>query len=188
MIGRISAVLPAVLLAFALAGCSDGDGQPAASPTEANIGSSSTSATTAALPIEGTWRTGPRSRQMVADALTAAGFQQWVTPFLALPGTYGVSDNEAIVLRILNGYWTGYRAVAGGPPQVNDRQTTTVHGDTITIFPVTGGATTTYQWSVVGDQLTLTFVSGTPAPFAGIPDEVFQRAFYTVVPFQRTTP
>jgi hypothetical protein len=178
--------LTIVLLATALAACSGGGGQPAPPTTAANTGSVAPTATPPG--IEGTWRTEPRSRQMVADALKADGLQQWVKPFLALPASDGVSDNEAIMLRISATQWTAYRVVGSTAPNVNDRQTATIQGDTITVRPADGGATTTtYRWTVVGDRLSLTLVSSTGGEYKGIPEEVFQRAFYTVTPFQRTT-
>ena len=42
----------------------------------------------------------------------------------------------------------------------------------------------TYRWSIQGGTLRLTLLRDTGTD-AGIPDEVFQRAFYTAAPFQR---
>jgi hypothetical protein len=89
-----------------------------------------------------------------------------------------------IELRVQAGQWTAYRASGSGTPTVNDRGTYTIDGNTLLYRPNAGGLNT-YRWSVTGDQLTLIFLSTTEPDYEGIPNDVFQRAFYTTVAFHR---
>jgi hypothetical protein len=137
--------------------------------------------TSPAAPVEGTWKTSPFGRAAITSTLAAAGLAPHVERFFKVDET---PDDLVITLRIEAGQWTAYRAAGSGAPTVNDRGTYTVDGDTLLYRPNSGGLNT-YRWSVTGDQLTLTFVSTTEPDYKGIPNDVFQRAFYTTVAFHR---
>src|SRR5262249_14100808 len=84
-----------------------------------------------------------------------------------------------------DGIWHEGWSVDGGPYADNDDGSYRISGDTVVITHLTGAQTVTYRWSVQGGMLRLTFVGDTMGPNRGIPDHVFQRAFYTAAPFQR---
>jgi hypothetical protein len=170
----------ATLAAAALVGCgSDGrDGQagptPAPAPAQSAVPSPGST-------VEGTWTTQPFGRTAITATLTAAGLGQHADQFFKIDQT---PDDLVISLRIEAGQWTAYRAAGTKVFRVNDRGTYTVEGGTLLYRPNSGGLNT-YRWSVTGDQLTLTFVSTTEPEYEGIPNDVFQRAFYTTVSFHR---
>ena len=58
-----------------------------------------------------------------------------------------------------------------------------VDGDTVVVSHE--GDSNTYRWSVDDDALSLTWVETTYGSHEGIPEEVFQRAFYMSGEFER---
>jgi hypothetical protein len=162
----------AALVAMALAGCGS-DAPPAATPQAATP--------TAGSAVEGTWATQPFGRDAIAGTLTAAGLNEHVQRFFTIDET---PNDLVITLRLAAGQWTAYRAAGSVAASVNDRGTYTVEGGMLLYRPNAGGLNT-YRWSITGDRLSLTFVSTTEPPYEGLPNDVFQRAFYTTVPFTR---
>jgi hypothetical protein len=111
--------------------------------------------------------------------LSRAGLQKWIQPFRA---EAGLAHSNAFLLTIANGRWHEGWSTDGGPFVDNDEGAYHIAGDTVFYQP--SGPAATYRWSIQGGTLRLTFLRDT-GPDAGIPDEVFQRAFYTAAPFQR---
>jgi hypothetical protein len=180
MRARRWAAAAATLVVAALVGC-DSDG-PAGQPLSTTPPVSSPASTPAsASPAEGTWKSEPFGRTAIAKTLADAGLGKHVEQFFKIDET---PENMVITIRIMAGQWTAYRAVGDGAAAVNDRGTYTIDGDTLLYRPNAGGLNT-YRWSVAGDQLTLMFLSTSEPAYEGIPNDVFQRAFYTVVSFHR---
>jgi len=176
----------AVICAVLAAGCSpsqssrSGSDTPAASAAAANGNASTLTPNGSAL--EGIWRTGNLTVADMAAVLSRARLQKWIQPFRAKAG---LGHSNAFLLTIANGIWHEGWSVDGGPYADNDDGSYRISGDTVVITHLTGAQTVTYRWSVQGGMLRLTFVGDTMGPNKGIPDHVFQRAFYTAAPFQR---
>ena len=176
----------AVICAVLAAGCSSsqssrsGSGTPAASAADANGNASTLTPNGSAL--EGIWRTGNLTVADMAVVLNRARLQKWIQPFRAKAG---LGHSNAFLLTIANGIWHEGWSVDGGPYADNDDGSYRISGDTVVITHLTGAQTVTYRWSVQGGTLRLTFVGDTVSPYNGIPDQVYQRAFYTAAPFQR---
>ena len=176
----------AVICAVLAAGCSSsqgnrsGSGTPAASAANANGNASTLTPNGSAL--EGIWRTGNLTVADMAAVLSRARLQKWIQPFRAKAG---LGHSNAFLLTIANGIWHEGWSVDGGPYADNDDGSYRISGDTVVIIHLTGAQTVTYRWSVQGGMLRLTFVGDTMGPNKGIPDHVYQRAFYTAAPFQR---
>jgi hypothetical protein len=167
----------------ALAACSSSASTRSASPPSA---SSSPAATgngshsgQSGSPLEGTWRTGNVTVADMTAVLSRAGLQKWIQPFRAQAG---LGHSNVFLLTIANGNWHEGWSTDGGPFVDNDDGAYRIAGDTVTNSPQ--GPPVTYRWSIQGGTLRLTLLRDT-GPGSGIPDEVFQRAFYTAVPFQR---
>ena len=176
----------AVICAVLAAGCSSsqssrsGSGTPAASAANANGNASTLTPNGSAL--EGIWQTGNLTVADMAAVLSRARLQKWIQPFRAKAG---LGHSNAFLLTIANGIWHEGWSVDGGPYADNDDGSYRISGDTVVITHLTGAQTVTYRWSVQGGMLRLTFVGDTMGPNKGIPDHVYQRAFYTAAPFQR---
>lgn len=153
---------------------------PAVSEAPSAAASAPASAPAATSPLEGVWHTGVVTPDDAQTTLQAAGLQQWIQPFLA---NSGFAASNVFTLRILGGRWVQYWSKDGGVDEDNDDGAYTISADTVTISHGPQGSDT-YRWSVQGDTLTLTFQSDTFPPTNDIPEEVFQRAFYTA-PFTR---
>ena len=129
--------------------------------------------------LEGTWRTGNVTVADMTAVLSRAGLQKWIQPFRA---EAGLGHSNAFLLTIAHGVWHEGWSTDGGPFVDNDDGAYRIAGDTVSYQP--SGPPATYRWSIQGGTLRLTLLRDT-GPDAGIPDEVFQRAFYTAAPFQR---
>ena len=130
-------------------------------------------------PLEGTWRTGNVTEADITAALSRAGLQKWIQPFRA---EAGLGHSNVFLLTLANGVWHEGWSQDGGPFVDNDDGTYRIAGDTVTYYPQ--GPSETYRWSIQGRTLRLTLLRDT-GTYSGIPDEVYQRAFYTAAPFQR---
>jgi len=134
--------------------------------------------TLAPSPLENVWHSGVVTPDMVRAALQASGgLQQWQQAFVA-----GMPEESVFTLRILNGRWVEYWSKDGGPDEENDSGPYSISGDNVTISHSDPG-TDTFQWSVEGDTLTLKFLSDTFPTRAGIPERVYQTAFYQSAPW-----
>lgn len=178
----ISVALLAVTCA-ALAACGSSGSTRSASPPSASSAPAATGNGSHAgqngSPLEGTWRTGNVTVADMTAVLSRAGLQKWIQPFRA---EAGLGHSNAFLLTIANGVWHEGWSQDGGPFVDNDEGAYRIAGDTVTSHPQ--GPSVTYRWSIQGGTLRLTLLRDT-GPDAGIPDEVFQRAFYTAAPFQR---
>jgi hypothetical protein len=174
-------VILAVLVLVAT-GCG-GDGSASApSPTEAATAEPVEAQDAAAL--EGTWRTGVVTREEMEAGLRAAGLEEWIEQFRELPADEPPGDSNVLTLSLEDGRWATVWAE-------DENQ----GGDQIDLgrFEVDGGRlvylgedwSTSYEWTVNGDMLSLTLVDTDGPGHMGIPEEVFVRAFYTTESFQR---
>ncbi len=130
-------------------------------------------------PLEGIWKTTTVTPADMEAALRKAGLQKWIQPFLAT----GVGDSNVFTLRIKNGQWIQYWSKDGGPADNNDEGSYEITGDVVTITHP--GGVDALSWSVDGGELTLGYVSNKFPPYNGIPEEVYQHAFYTAAVFER---
>jgi len=112
-------------------------------------------------------------------ALSRAGLQKWIEPFRA---GADLGHSNVFLLTLANGHWHEGWSQDGGPFVDNDDGTYQIAGDTVIYHPQ--GNSPTYRWSIQGGTLRLTLLRDT-GTYSGIPDEVYQRAFYTAAPFQR---
>lgn len=191
---RVLASVTFAALATLVVGCG-GDDEDESSPSDSTpaTATSTTSApedaaaSQAADAVEGRWETAPISRSAVETTLGAVGLSQWIEQWIGLSDFQDFREDAVVTLSLEQGRWTAEVAVGDDPPQVADAGSFSVEGDTVLYTPNSGGVNT-YRWMIDGDQLELEFISTTEPDFAGIPNEVFQRALYTVSPFQRAAP
>jgi len=171
-------LIATIIFCTALSGC--GSDPAATLPAATSTGATPATAVPAAGSPEGTWTTQPFGHDAIAGTLDAAGLGEHTEQFFTIDET---PDDLVIKLRLEAGAWTAYRSAGtDSTVSLHDRGTYATEGDTLLYRPFSGGLNT-YRWSVAGDQLSLTFVSTTEPSYAGLPNEVFQRAFYTTVPF-----
>lgn len=165
-----------------LAACGSSGSTRSASPSSASSAPANGNANTPApngSPLEGIWRTGNVTPADMTAALSRAGLQKWIQPFRA---EAGLAHSNVFLLTLANGVWHEGWSQDGGPFVDNDDGTYQIAGDTVTNHPQ--GPSPTYRWSIKGGTLRLTLLRDI-GPGSGIPDEVYQRAFYTAAPFQR---
>lgn len=178
----ISVALLAVTCA-ALAACGSSGSTRSASPPSASSSPAATGNGSHAgqngSPLEGTWRTGNVTVADMTAVLSRAGLQKWIQPFRA---GAGAGHSNAFLLTIANGVWHEGWSTDGGPFVDLDDGAYRIAGDTVT--HQSSGPSVTYRWSIQGGTLRLTLLRDT-GTYRGIPDAVFQRAFYTAAPFQR---
>jgi len=172
------AVTCAVLTACGSSGSTRSASPPSASSAPATNGNANTPAPHRS-PLEGTWRTGNVTEADMTAALSRAGLQKWIQPFRA---GAGLGHSNVFLLTLANGHWHEGWSQDGGPFVDNDDGTYQIAGDTVIYHPQ--GNSPTYRWSIQGGTLRLTLLRDT-GTYSGIPDEVYQRAFYTAAPFQR---
>jgi hypothetical protein len=87
------------------------------------------------------------------------------------------------ILKIRAGRWDLYGKAEGGAAEPLDYDATyEVLGHTVVASHE--GDSNTYLWSVDGDTPTLTWVGTIYGSTQGIPEEVFQRAFYMTEKFE----
>jgi hypothetical protein len=172
------AVTCAVLAACGSSGSTRSASPPPASSAPAATGNGSHVGQNGS-PLEGTWRTGNVTPADMTAVLSRAGLQKWIQPFRA---ETDLGHSNAFLLTLANGVWHEGLSTDGGPFVDNDDGPYRIAGDTVSYYP--NGPSATYRWSIQGGTLRLTLLRDT-GPGAGIPDEVFQRAFYTAAPFQR---
>jgi hypothetical protein len=168
----------AVLAACGSSGSTRSASPPSASSAPATNGNAHTSAPNGS-PLEGTWRTGNVTVADMTAALSRAGLQKWIQPFRA---ETDLGHSNAFLLTIANGVWHEGLSTDGGPFVDHDDGPYRIAGDTVSYYPK--GPSATYRWSIQGGTLRLTLLRDT-GPNSGIPDEVYQRAFYMAAPFQR---
>ena len=168
----------AVLAACGFSGSTRSASPPLASSAPATNGNADTPAPKGS-PLEGVWRTGNVTMADMTTALSRAGLQKWIQRFRA---TADLGHSNVFLLTLANGVWHEGWSQDGGPFVDNDDGTYRIAGDTVSYYPQ--GPSATYRWSVQGGTLRLTLLRDT-GTYSGIPDEVYQRAFYMAAPFQR---
>ena len=177
----ISVALLAVTCAVLAACGSSGSTRPASPPSasSAPANGKANTPTPNGSPLEGTWRTGNVTAADVTAVLSRAGLQKWIQPFRVQAG---LGHSNAFLLTIAHGNWHEGWSKDGGPFTDIDDGAYRITGDTVSYYPQ--GPSATYRWSIQGGTLRLTLLHDT-GPDAGIPDQVYQRAYYTAAPFQR---
>jgi len=139
-------------------------------------------ATAEVPPLEGAWRTGPVTPGDMEETLRAAGLGKWVRGFLEAEGDQPAET--VFVLEVQDGRWDLFREEDGAAAEPLDYDATyEVDGDTVVVSHE--GDTNTYRWSVEGDTLTIEWIETTYPDLGGVPEEVFQRAFYQSGTFER---
>ncbi len=173
-------------LAVLAAGCSSGGGSgDEASPSAPPESSASpTAPSDPASALAGTWRTGDISEADIEAALRKAGLGQWVKPLRALPANDPPVASNVFILEIDAGRWDLYWEPDGGAAEQLDFDASyEVEGDMVEASHE--GDSNTYRWAVDGDTLTLRWVGTTYGSHKGIPEEVFQTAFYMSGEFEK---
>jgi hypothetical protein len=95
-------------------------------------------------------------------------------------------DSNVFVLEIRDGRWDLYWEANGEAPERLDYDAAyEVDGDTVTVSHE--GDFNRYRWSVDRDRLSLTWIETTYGGYRGIPEEVFQTAFYMTATFESQT-
>ena len=173
-------------LAVLVAGCSSGGGsEDEASPSApSEISASPTASADQTSALEGTWRTGDISEADIETALRKADLGQWVKPLRALPANDPPVASNVFILEIHAGTWDLYWEPDGGTAEQLDFDASyKVNGDMVVASHE--GDSNTYRWSVDGKTLTLSWVDTTYGSHKGIPEEVFQTAFYMAGEFEK---
>ena len=156
------------------------------SPTEPVVSASPSAAASAdeAAALEGTWRTGTVSEADIEATLRKAGLEEWIEPLANLPAADPPAESNVFILRIDSGLWDLSWEPDGGVAQEIDYGATyELDGDTVVVSH--GEDYNTYRWSVDGDTLELEWLDTTYGGYQGIPEEVFQRAFYQTAEFDK---
>jgi len=164
-----------------VAGCGSDDGSGTVpSPSSGT----SPSPAEQASPLEGTWRTGTVSEADIEAALRRADLEEWIKPIRALPASDPPVASNVFILEIHAGKWDLLWEPDGGAAEKLDFDANyEVDGDTVVASHE--GDSNTYRWSVDGETLTLTWVDTTYGSHEGIPEEVFQTAFYMSGEFEK---
>lgn len=182
----------AVVLAAVLAACSASPVPSVPSPSPAQPTPSPERpgrATPAVSPLngsrlEGTWRTGTVTTAQVEETLRSAGLHRWIQPLRTLED-HPQAESAVFTLTIQGGTWDLDWAPDGAQPiPIDYGHSYEIDGDRVTVID-DSGRFNRYRWSVEGDTLQLTWLETTYPPYRDIPEEVFQRAFYTTAPFER---
>jgi hypothetical protein len=154
--------------------------QPSVGPTTSTT--PSTAPTTASQPagsaLEDIWLLDQVKPEQIEATLRAAGLQKWVQPFRS-----NIGEENAFKLRIRGGQWSLYYSKDRGPFDNIDQGTYTIAGDTVAVRHTEGSDV--FDWTATDDELKLTWASDTFPETAGIPEEVYGRAFYSSAPFER---
>jgi hypothetical protein len=132
-------------------------------------------------PLGGFWQTRLLTRTDIAATLRDAGLTRYAEDYAATfpDGHFRLrltSYAGNFVLRVKSG--THQEAV--------DIELFQAEGPRLVIRHSGNHGMTTYHWTVVGDQLTLTFVRTSAPGYEGFPAEVRQRALYTTASFVRS--
>jgi hypothetical protein len=173
-------------IAALLVGCgADGAAEPTPSPPSPSVNASASSPSgDEASALEGTWETGTVAERDIEKTLREAGLEKWIEPLRALPASAPPTDSNVFALEIHAGAWNLYWEPDGGAGEPIDFDSRyKVDGNTVVVSHE--GDSNTYRWSVDGDTLRLTWVDTTYGSYKGIPEEVFQRAFYMSGEFKK---
>jgi hypothetical protein len=134
-------------------------------------------------PIEGSWRGGEVTEDMVA-AQWGRKAARFVFKNLDPAGHHRVSVAVS-TLQLHGDAWQALVSVDGGPDQPAQGGTFSIEGDRI-FFEEPGFASYEYRYTLKGDTLRITLVKSDAAPAApGVSDDVFQYALIEATPFQK---
>jgi hypothetical protein len=184
---RVRRIIASLMLIVVSVGCAS-DGTPETPPSQApatapSSPSSPGASGDAGSALEGTWRTDPVSEADIEATLRDAGLQRWIQRLRELPDAAAPVDSNVFVLEIRDGRWDLYWEADGTAPERLDYDAAyEVDGDTVTVSHE--GDFNRYRWSVVGDTLSLTWLDTTYGGYEGIPEKVFQTAFYMTATFE----
>ena len=124
------------------------------------------------------------SESDIEETLREAGLGKWIQPLRKLPANAAPVESNVFVLEIAGGRWDLYWEPDGAAADQLDYDASyEVDGQTVTVSHE--GDFNKYRWSVDGNGLTLTWVDTTYGDYQGIPEEVFQTAFYMTTEFER---
>jgi len=177
LILRVAVVASVMALAAA---CGSDDGMS----SQTSAGEPAASATGEEGSLEGTWRTGPVTQDDMAETLRSHDLGRWIGEFQEVDED--PPDETVFELVIADGRWDLFGEMDGLPSEPVDYDATyEVDGDTVIVSHE--GDSNTYRWDVEGDTLAIEWLDTTYPDHQGIPEEVFQRAFYMSRPFERQT-
>ena len=171
-------------LVMVLAGCgSDDDESETTATSAATTEATTTSSPEEATALVGTWRTDPITVADGAETLRDEGLGESVNGF---EHNAPISDTPTSLILDIgdDGTWDLY-----GQPEGEQREEIDydaqyeVDGDTVVVSHEDDA--NTYRWSVNGDVLELTWLKTTYGDYKGIPEEVFQTAFYMSGKFEK---
>jgi hypothetical protein len=161
-----------------LSGCGGGD-KAAADPSSSSRSPSeptSESSTAAESPIDGTWVL-TQSKADVVRNLEAAGFEKLADRFIRIDGVWAKDHWE---WEFEDGSFTATWMQPDGAWKVADYGAYETDGNQVALTFSESGATSTFVWSVQGDDLTLDWQAVDSDPMLkGIPDEAFWGAYLT---------
>ena len=178
---RINVTL--VGLAMLAAGCGSGNGGSAAEQSPAEASDSAPSLATAAG-LEGTWRTGTVTEEDIEATLSEAGLEEYIQPLRELPAKNPPTESNVFILEVHDGSWNLYWESNGGAPEPLDYDAQyEVNGDTVMVSHEADH--NVYRWSVDGQTLAIDWIETTYEPYKGIPEQVFQTAFYMSGEFEK---
>jgi hypothetical protein len=120
----------------------------------------------------------------IEATLREAGLEEWIQPLRDVPATDPPADSNVFILEIGEGKWDLSWERDGGPAEPLDFDAQyEVDGETVMVSHEDDF--NRYRWSVDGDTLTLEWVETTYGDYRGIPEEVFQTAFYMSGGFEK---
>jgi len=133
--------------------------------------------------LEGVWQSGVVTPDDATATLQAAGLGQYAQAALDF---LKLGNENVYTLRVLGGRWALYWSKDGGLSTEQDAGTYRISANSVTIRHGNEGSDT-HEWLVVGDTLTITYVSDTinAEPFPN-GEEVLQRVLYMSSPWTRS--
>lgn len=180
------ATLGALLTGTALliVGCGSTDAPGAAASASVTASPLASASADDAAALEGTWRTDVVSEADIETTLREAGLEEWIEPLRSLPAEDPPAESNVFILEADSGQWDlSWEPDEGVARKIDFGATYEVDGDTVVVSHE--GDYNTYRWSVDGDSLELEWLDTTYGDYQGIPEEVFQRAFYQSALFQK---
>lgn len=182
---RLAALVLLVAASLTVAGCggseSTGEERTAGSERATTQSSPSSGSTKDARaeqtdPLDGTW-TLRQTKADVVKNLESSGFGKIAERFVRIDGVVA-QDNWK--WEFADGFFTAHWQQPDGAWKVADYGTYELDGHTVAMTFSETLATTTFDWSVSGDTLTLDWRAVDSDPmYKGIPDEAFWRAYLT---------
>ena len=173
-------------LAALVSGCRSESERPesAMSPAAPSAADPSATSSDEASLLEGTWRTDVITEAEIEVSLRDAGLDKWIEPLRGLPAGDPPAESNVFILEIGQGTWDlSWESNGAAAEPIDFDAQYEVDGSTVKVSHEADF--NTYRWSIDGDTLTLTWLDTTYGSYEGIPEEVFQRAFYMTGRFER---